>query len=249
MAKKQGIQWKKACFTWNNYPEDWVETLETNFRLFEWIGGEEVAPTTGTPHIQGYVEFDKKLRPTSLGLPEQISWRKANGSRAQNVTSCTKDGTNINGSLEYDEPLKVIKDLYDWQKDIVELCLTEANDRTIHWFYEEVGNKGKTALIKYLCFHHNALLVGGKASDAKYLITKWKENKGFYPKIVIFSFPRSIEDYVSYSAMEEIKDGMFCSTKYECEMVLMNCPHILCFANFYPDSAKLSEDRWEIKEL
>ncbi len=249
MGKKQQIQWKKACFTWNNYPENWVETLETNFRLFEWIGGEEICPTTGTPHIQGYVEFDKKLRPTSLGLPEQIHWDKAKGSRAQNVTYYTKDGTNINGSLEYDEPLRVIKDLYDWQKDIVELCLTEADDRSIHWFYEEVGNKGKTALIKYLCFHHNALLVGGKASDAKYLITKWKETKGFYPKIVIFSFPRNLEDYVSYSAMEEIKDGMFCSTKYECEMVLMNCPHVLCFANFYPDTSKLSEDRWEIKEL
>lgn len=247
MAPKREIQWKKACFTWNNYPEDAVETLETNFRLFAWIAGKEVGES-GTPHLQGYVEFDKKLRPTSLGLPDQIHWERAKGSRAQNVKYCAKDG-DVYGNLEYDEPLRIIKDLYDWQKDIVELCLTEADDRTIHWFYEEVGNKGKTALIKYLCFHHNALLVGGKASDAKYLITKWKENNGFYPKIVIFSFPRSIEEYVSYSAMEEIKDGMFCSTKYECEMVLMNSPHVICFANFYPDSAKLSEDRWEIKEL
>jgi hypothetical protein len=41
-------------FTWNNYPPDYETTLDTiNCRYI--VAGEEVAPTTGTPHLQGYL--------------------------------------------------------------------------------------------------------------------------------------------------------------------------------------------------
>lgn len=42
------------CFTWNNYPVDYVETLKSlSAKYVAW--SEEVAPTTGTQHLQGFL--------------------------------------------------------------------------------------------------------------------------------------------------------------------------------------------------
>jgi len=44
------------AFTWNNYPDDYQLTLAAlDCRYI--VAGEEIAPITGTPHIQGYVYF------------------------------------------------------------------------------------------------------------------------------------------------------------------------------------------------
>ena len=39
---------------------------------------------------------------------------------------------------------------------------------------------------------------------------------------------------------------MICNTKYETGMKLFNSPHLIVFSNFYPDTDKLSADRWKI---
>ena len=66
---------------------------------------------------------------------------------------------------------------------------------------------------------------------------------------VIFHYVRSMEDYVSYAAIEEVKDGMFYNGKYESSMVIYNPPHIICMANFPPDLDKLSKDRWVVRYI
>lgn len=53
---------RSYCFTWNNYPANWEEQLRALTYTY-WIGGKEIAPTTGTPHIQGFIQFK---HPTSL---------------------------------------------------------------------------------------------------------------------------------------------------------------------------------------
>lgn len=58
-----------------------------------------------------------------------------------------------------------------------------------------------------------------------------------------------MENYVSYEAIESVKDGIFFSGKYESGMTIFNQPHIICFANFAPDIGKMSSDRWKIFEL
>lgn len=67
--------------------------------------------------------------------------------------------------------------------------------------------------------------------------------------ICIMDFPRTVEGYVSYSAIEEIKNGMFFNGKFESSMVMFNTPHIVIFANFLPDTSKLSKDRWVIENI
>ena len=43
-------------FTWNNYPSNYRQVIEDVAPIYA-ICGEEIAPTTGTPHIQGFIKF------------------------------------------------------------------------------------------------------------------------------------------------------------------------------------------------
>lgn len=250
-------QAKRWCFTLNNYTEDEMVHLDHFFNTFgcEWIWGEEVGDGNGvekgTPHLQGYVEFPKRVRPVETVKCPRVHWIRCKGNRASNVTYCTKDGCNIRGNLPYDKPLKLIGRamFYPWQEELVQLIEEEPDDRTIYWIWESGGCRGKTSLAKWLCVHKRAMMAGGKANDIKHMVVKWKESTGVWPQIVIWNVTRSQEDYVSYESIEAIKDGLFFSGKYEGGQVVMNSPHIVCFANFEPDTFKMSEDRWNIREI
>lgn len=54
-------KFRRFCFVWNNYPEDYKTRLN-DLKPRYLIAGREVCPTTGTPHIQGYIEFKEQLR-------------------------------------------------------------------------------------------------------------------------------------------------------------------------------------------
>jgi len=249
---------KRWVFTLCNYTEDEMALLAPKLEgLGKFIWGEEICPTTGTPHLQGYMEFDTKCRPLEKlkiirNGENVLSWRAAKASRGQNLTYCTKEWKNIRGNLKYDKPLRLITPGtpgYEWELDILELIKDEADDRTIHWYWEPTGKRGKSSFVRYLCAKHDALCIDGKPADAKYTIKTYKEKNGHYPEIILYDVPRTQEGFVSYRMLEEVKNGCFLSTKYECGMVLMNHPHLLCFANFYPETEKMSEDRWNIIDM
>lgn len=238
---------KRWCFTWNNYPEDAFVQIVQVCKGFEWIAGKEVGEN-GTPHLQGYIESSSRFRPFSLGLPKTIHWEKCKGNRIQNLEYCAKQG-DYQGTLKPPRPLKLINPDRPWQVDLLKILDEEPDDRTIHWWWESVGNVGKSAMTKYLCAKRGALQVGGKACDMKFMIAKHNEVKGFFPEIVIFDIPRENLDYLSYNGMEQIKNGCFASTKYESGMVVMNSPHVIVFANSEPDKSKVSLDRWRIRQI
>jgi len=80
------------CFTWNNYPDDHAEildSLEPRYLLY----GYERAPTTDTPHLQGYLYFSNQRSVVSLRarLPG-CHLVCARGTHAQNIVYCTKSG-------------------------------------------------------------------------------------------------------------------------------------------------------------
>ena len=95
---KRCIPSKRWCFTYNNYPDNAVETLETVFKTF---GGEEVGELEETPHLQGYIEAPQKIRPIEkLKLPKEISWRACRGDRTHNIEYCSKECGAIHSSKE-----------------------------------------------------------------------------------------------------------------------------------------------------
>jgi hypothetical protein len=67
--------------------------------------------------------------------------------------------------------------------------------------------------------------------------------------ILIFDLQRAKEDYIPYGTIEQLKNGIFFSGKYEASTHVINSPHVICFANYPPDKYKLSADRWNIIEI
>lgn len=103
-------------FTWNNYPQNFEELLLERLgpsSIKYIIMGREVCPTTGTPHIQGFVMFHNpravgknmkksgKPHARSLrGLFPTISWHKVYDTPHKAAAYCRKTDAN---AIEYGE--------------------------------------------------------------------------------------------------------------------------------------------------
>lgn len=81
-------------FTLNNYTDDEVELIkQTDCRYI--IFGKEVAPTTGTPHLQGYIYFEEKKSMTAIHKLKgwsRVALKEAKGNGDQNKAYCSKEG-------------------------------------------------------------------------------------------------------------------------------------------------------------
>nr|WAE42275.1 MAG: replication associated protein [Cressdnaviricota sp.] len=217
----------------------------------KFLFGLETCPTTGKKHLQGFIQARDKIRPMEA-FPEMegAHWEKCKAGENKNVRYCRKDGqvhTNMEDFVE--DPLAGLE-LYPWQQELKDLVAGKPEKRKIYWYWESKGNIGKTDFAKSLCISsENVIYVGGKASDIKHGIIEMKKKVGVFPRTVIWDIVRSLEEYVSYQALEEIKNGIFFSGKFESGMCLYNTPHVIVFANFAPETSKLSADRWVIKEI
>lgn len=117
-------------FTWNNYPAWCKDKQQVRDRWGTFcqavVLGFEKAPSTGTLHIQGYLQLQKKT--TFKGLKKlliarlenghQVSFRKARGTTLENLNYCKKDGDYIEfGQWPNDakeEPKRVRTAATDW---------------------------------------------------------------------------------------------------------------------------------------
>lgn len=245
-------------FTWNNYSEndiEYIKTLDYDYVVF----GKEVGKINCTEHLQGFIHFEnaktfnkvRKLFKNNHVEPAKsyealIKYSKKDG-------DWFEDGIKpIQGKKKkeiIEEEVDLIKPDRPWQLNLLNIINEKPDYRTIHWYWEPNGNSGKSAFTKYLCAKHEALCVSGKSNDCKYAIVSFKEKQKKYPKIIIFDIPRTNLDFINYEAIESIKNGCFFSGKYECTQVIMNCPHVIIFANSPPIENKLSSDRWNIVKI
>lgn len=81
------------CFTINNYTDATIDQLagiDARYLCY----GKEVAPTTGTPHLQGYLYFanPRGFAAVRALLPAGAHLEISNGSGPQNRTYCSKGG-------------------------------------------------------------------------------------------------------------------------------------------------------------
>lgn len=85
-------QSRKFLFTWNNYPENHAVPLANAGARYHCYG-HELAPTTGTPHLQGFLYYSsaRSVRSVRSKLPG-VDVRIADGSVGDNITYCSKDG-------------------------------------------------------------------------------------------------------------------------------------------------------------
>lgn len=77
------------CFTINNYVDEHVQFLQ-NYDCTYVVFGYEIAPETGTPHLQGYIQLRKKRK--FLAVAKELPWHivPALGDAEQNRNYCTK---------------------------------------------------------------------------------------------------------------------------------------------------------------
>jgi len=240
---------KHYCFTLNNYTPSELESVprilnEIGHYIYGFEVGEEL-----TPHLQGYIKLTFKERITGLkklgGGLERFHWEKCKGSQDENLRYCRKQGNYVSN---YWQDLKLIVPDRIWQRQILDLISVPAHERHIYWFWESSGGVGKSSFAKYLCSKHDAIYIDeGKKSDLINIV--YNIDNITDKSVIVIDVPRDNGNVVSYKAIEQIKNGMICNTKYETGMKLFNSPHIIIFANMPPEEHKLSADRWKIFEI
>ncbi|WAR27256.1 MREP-like protein [Mya arenaria] len=153
-------------------------------------------------------------------------WEIARGSAQQNRVYCSKDHNDIfeKGNMITERRGKVdalLKSIREGMK---------------------AGGVGKTTLAKYLkCVKGAAVFMNGKSADIAHAYN--------CEKIVVFDFARCMQEFVNYSIIEAIKNGLIFSPKYESKSLQFKEPAVIVFANDVPCLKQLSEDRWNLMTI
>jgi hypothetical protein len=134
--------------------------------------------------------------------------------------------------------------LRPWQAQVANLVDESPDTRKVFWYYDEIGNTGKSFLVDWLVSLKNAVVfTNGKMADISYAYKN--------EPIVIFDLARCQADKIDnvYMAVENFKNGRIFSPKYESQTKVFPVPHVFVFANFEPDRNKLSHDRWHVTRV
>lgn len=240
--------------TWNNPPD----TADTDILR---LGADKYCyqlekGTNGTLHIQGVLYFKNARRFHSLKkeLPA-VHWEVARNLK-HCIEYCSKLDTRVGDTrvkgFKIIEPIITIdrEDMEEWQEGILDIMEQQPHKRRVYWYWDVQGGTGKTEFCKWCFINMNRVLyLNGKSNDMKFAVTKYVELNGHGPTTIMMDFPRDYQRYVSYIGIEELKNGIFFSGKYESCSVVYNTPHIFCFANFPPNLDSLSMDRWDITNI
>jgi len=101
MTRRNESKGRKWCFTLNNYTEleygRIIGIPETEYKYL--IVGRELCPTTGTPHLQGFVNWGRDVRFGAVrerlgGEGSRIHIERARGTDLQNQEYCKKDNVS-----------------------------------------------------------------------------------------------------------------------------------------------------------
>lgn len=133
----------------------------------------------------------------------------------------------------------------EWQRDLSDSLNDPPDDRTVVFVIDYEGGKGKTWFCKWYCrekMDSVQLLRIGRRDDIALTI---KEGKSVF----LIDVPRSQSEFLQYSILEQLKDGLVFSPKYESRMKHIGRCHVVVFMNEDPDMNKLSNDRYKLIRL
>lgn len=251
---KQVSPAKKWCFTFNNYNEDDINKILSSISSKDlYVIGKEEAPTTNMKHLQGFIEFNTKCRPTSvINWTDKIHWEKCKGTLEQNYEYCIKGGdfiTNIPKPPELNLPVCISRnDFSDLSESMYEIF--KLGIKGIHWFYECYGGIGKSTWVHWMLINHpkEVLLLGqGKYAD---IINGVYNADMRYIKTIIIDLPRENTGYISIGAMEAILDSHIYNTKFEGGAKVFGKVNVIVMSNSFPKNARnLSARKWNIYRI
>lgn len=132
-----------------------------------------------------------------------------------------------------------------WELYLDHLISQDPDPRHIHWFYDEVGETGKTVNAKNLLFNHNAFYTtGGKANDIYHAY----QGEPIVILNLCASTCKETREYL-YKVLEEFKDGIFSSGKYNSMTKCFKIPHVIVFSNEKPETDKMKKCRLEVHNV
>jgi len=134
--------------------------------------------------------------------------------------------------------------LRDWQGELYSDLQLVPNDRTVRFIVDLKGNAGKTWFAKYyVSKHENAQYMEmAKKADMAYALRP-------EIRVLFVNITRQQVEYMNYSFLESVKDGLVFSNKYESGLKRLGKCHVVILMNQYPDMTLLSSDRYHITEL
>lgn len=255
--------------TINNYTKDTMQLLPTLPNLLKYCYQEEIGES-GNKHLQCILCFNKQITLKELqkctlkamSARPINSWINAlaychkmesrNGkvySNIPEVLSRVKEQCYIDPRLEYFK----IEDFWPWQTELYEKTLAKPHPREIYWVNDPYGNNGKSEFTKTLSLIESNRIIccnGGAEKDIVNLINNMVED-GFDLLIqnltIIIDIPRSKHVgenvCVSYTLLENLKNGFCVNTKYKAKSHRFNRPHIIVLSNMAPDFEQMTSDK------
>jgi len=181
-------------------------------------------------------------------------------SRAQMLRDCAKRPSDVPGltmlwGMKQQDTMEIPDLPLQWQRRTEQFLMNAPVDnRAIWWYYCRHGRTGKSEFVKYMTMKYpkDVYFMNdfNRLSDSMCVMTNAVQ-QGWTGKILLIDLPRSFEDRSSiYAALENVKNGLFTSTKYSGGSTWMKAtPHVMCFANFMPVFCAMSNDRWRVSEL
>jgi len=131
---------------------------------------------------------------------------------------------------------------YKWQHELLKDLEKKPDQRKVIWIVDDKGNRGKTWLAKHLLANMSACCFANcKTADVAHAYNG--------ERIAVFDYSRSNEDRINYGIIEQIKNGLIFSPKYDSRTKVHAIPHVVCLSNFAPDRSMMSADRWDIRVL
>lgn len=243
---------------------DYLSTFAKN-----WVSAKEAGKETGNVHIHIGLQLSQKKRPLALvaqlagalGVdPDRVRVRpmaSKDGFKAYVLKGddTLVDGPFLNGkraprTYEGRDVEVVGTDPRPFQREILEMLETTPDTRTVHWYWDERGNVGKSALVKYCEF--KGLAVGldvAKAHQLKAAVVADGPQRAY-----LLDMPRTLgrEDSIKdcMCVIEALKNGRVVDVMYgRSNRMLFDPPHVVCFANYPPPRAMLSGDRWRVHNI
>jgi len=250
---------RKCCFTIHNWTPEHVSTLSHFFQglgeTVQYFLGDEIGESGNTPHLQCYFISKNQISLSTLQklVGIKFHYEEMHGTPEQSYNYCIKENrqfwTNIPKPRPSDNELLAAEfsniTWKPWQQEILNIYNSIPDRRTIHWYWEDTGNQGKSFITAYLKFTYpeDVIFGNGKANDIFYKIIKLKEKHNHGPKLVILDITREKMEFFSWSTLEYIKSGIISSGKYESEDIVIPACHIIVLANSPPKDCKWSDDR------
>jgi predicted nucleic acid-binding Zn ribbon protein len=248
---------RSYVFTINNFTNtDWFGVKQLVPKSHYLVCGEEIAPTTGTPHLQGYVRLVDAISFSKMAtLLPRASIQVAKGTDFQNQEYCSKECTNVLESgtpsqqgerndiknlakaikaekLTIDEVMFDYADLYiKYSRSLEKMCAAVAEPRTdkptVVWIWGLAGT-GKT---RYVNKKHKDLY--GKDN------TMWWDGYKQQEAIIIDDFDNTIP----YRTLLRILDRYTYQGQIKGGYTQINSPFIYITCEFPP------EHYWSENEL